>query len=294
MLSISPRLILEWFLKDIYKIVVMLICFGIASVFFALSIPNKYVSNSLVSSNLNNSKSSLSQLGGLASLAGISLGGEGLSPRVLHEMINSKSFLVSFIRAHDLEKDIIAAKSYDVEGKKFIYDEKIYDINTNKWVREFNYPQKLEPSDAELALAFKDNFSASYEIKVKLIKLSYKSLSPEYSKKILQDLVYFFNEYLREFDISTSEMSISYLKKQLSLSKYGEVKLALQQIMEEQYKKLALAKTRKEYALRIIESPMIASKKSEPKRAVICLLFTLAGTLFSVLLMWSIRIYRLS
>jgi uncharacterized protein involved in exopolysaccharide biosynthesis len=294
MLSISPRLILEWFLKDIYKIVVMLIFFGIASVFFALSIPNKYVSNSLVSSNLNNSKSSISQLGGLASLAGISLGGEGLSPRVLHEMINSKSFLVSFIREYDLEKDIIATKSYDVEGNKFIYDEKIFDVNTNKWVREFNYPQKLEPSDAELALAFKEHFSASYEIKVKLIKLSYKSLSPEYSKKILQDLVYFFNEYLREFDISTSEMSISYLKKQLSLSKYGEVKLALQQIMEEQYKKLALAKTRKEYALRIIESPMIASQKSEPKRAVICVLVTFIGTFLSVLLMWSFRVYRLS
>jgi LPS O-antigen subunit length determinant protein (WzzB/FepE family) len=76
------------------------------------------------------------------------------------------------------------------------------------------------------------------------------------------------------------------------VAKYAEVKLALQQILEEQYKKLALAQTREEYALRYIESPMLAVKKSGPKRAIICIAITIIGTTLSLFFWWSLRILR--
>ena len=295
MLSITPRLIFEWFLKDIWKIILISILFAVIAVFYALSIPNQYSSSAKVSSNLSDSKSmggALSSLGGLASLAGVSLGGGSMSPEVLKEMLNSSSFLASYIKHAAIEKEIMAAKTFESTTVEFTYDKKVYDIEKNKWVRDFKFPQTAIPSEIELVEKFKDSYSVNYDRKTKLISLSYNSLSPFFSKSVLDNLVLYFNTYMRDKDLLDSQSSIKYLKSELKIAKYNEVSLALQQILEEQYKKLALAKTREEYALRFIESPMVAAKKSSPKRALICLAITVIGTLCSILLLWSIRIFR--
>jgi uncharacterized protein involved in exopolysaccharide biosynthesis len=293
--TITPQLIFTWFLKDIWKILLISVFFASVSIFFALSLPNVYSSKAKVSSNLSESNGmsgALSSLGGLASLAGVSIGGGGLSPEVLKEMLSSSSFLASFIKKHHIEIEIIAAKSFDPTKNQFLYDEKIYNTVDGVWVRPFKFPQTLEPSGAELVDKFKESFSVQYDRKTKLINMSFTSMSPEFSQQTLENLVFHFNDYMKSKDVSDSLLSVKYLNEQLAVAKFKEVELALQQVMEEQYKKLALAQTREEYALRYIESPMLAVKKSGPKRAIICLAITMLGSFFSVVLWWSIRILR--
>jgi uncharacterized protein involved in exopolysaccharide biosynthesis len=293
--TVTPRLILTWFLKDFKIITIISIIFAIISVFYALSLSNVYSSKAKVSSNLSDSKGmsgALSNLGGLASLAGVSIGGGELSPEVLKEMLSSSSFLASYIKKYHIEKEIIAVKSFEPTTNQFQYDEKIYDILNEKWVRKFKFPQVLEPSGPELVDKFKETYSVEFDRRTKLIIMSFSSLSPQFSQQVLENIVLHFNSYMKEKDISDSLLSVKYLNEQLAVAKYGEVKLALQQIIEEQYKKLALAQTREDYALRYIESPMLAAKKSGPKRAIICLAITLLGTFFSVVLWWSVRIFR--
>jgi hypothetical protein len=295
MISVTPRLLIEWFLKDFHKIILFFIFFSIVAVFYSLSIPNKYLSTTIVASNMSDSKSvggALSKLGGLASLAGISLGGGDMSPEVLKEMLKSKSFLSSFIKKYQLEVDIMVANGFNPEKNQLLYKDKVFDFVQNKWIREVDFPKEKIPSEIELVKKFNEYYSVSYDRKTKLITMSFKFFSPEYSKGLLVNLVSFFNEYMRENDISDSESSIEYLKKQLDETKYHEIKLALQQIIEEQYKKLALAKTRKEYAVRVIEQPMRAFEKSEPNRVILCLAISFLGTFLSILFMWSIRIIR--
>jgi uncharacterized protein involved in exopolysaccharide biosynthesis len=293
--TITPRLIVTWFFKDFKIIVLIAAFFSIVSVFFAINLPNVYSSKAKVSSNLSDSKgvsSALSNLGGLASLAGVSLGGGGLSPEVLKEMLASPSFLASFIKKFHIEKDIVAVKRFHPLKSEFEYDDEIYDDTNGKWVRQFKYPQTLKPSGREVVDKFKESFSVQYDRKTKLITMSFSSMSPQFSKKILEDIVVHFNYFMKSKDVSDSLLSIKYLNEQLAVAQYAEVKLALQQILEEQYKKLALAKTREEYALRYIESPMLAVKKSGPKRAIICLAIVTIGTTLSLLLWWSLRILR--
>lgn len=293
---LTPKILVDWFLKDIYKIFAISIVFASFSVLYALSIPNQYSSRAVVSSNLSDSKSmggTLSKLGGLASLAGVSLGGGGsLSPEVMSEMLNSNSFLATFIRKYDLATIIMAAEGYDSDSRQFNYKENVYDIKNKIWVRDFKFPQTLEPSDIEVVEKFKESFSTSYARKTMLININFKSYSPQFSLDVISKLIAHYNLFMRNNDMAEAESSIGYLEHELVASKYQEVKLALQQIMEEQYKKLALAKTRNDYALRIIEQPLLAAKKSEPRRAIICVLITLGGTFFSVLLLWTVRASR--
>ncbi|TPH17074.1 Wzz/FepE/Etk N-terminal domain-containing protein [Litorilituus lipolyticus] len=295
MLPITTSLVFGWLRKDFWKIVFIAIFFAVISVLYALSLQNLYSSNAKVTSNLSSSKpmsGALANLGGLASLAGVSLGGGSLSPEVLKEVMTSASFLSSFIKEYNIEKEVIAATSYDPNSDAFQYDEKIFDQSNNKWVRKFKFPQTLEPNDKELSDKFKENFNVKYDRKTKLITLTFSSYSPRFSKKVVDDIVIFFNNYMRKKDVKDSMLSLSYLQEQLAKTSYSEVKLALQQIMEEQYKKLALANTREEYALRFIESPLIASKKSAPSRAIICAVITMLGTFLGMVALITLRIFR--
>lgn len=296
MRDITPRLLLGWLIDDFLKICIIGIIFGVISIAVALSIPNKYSSNAIVISNLSDSKSmggALSNLSGIASLAGVSLGGGStVSPEVLKDMLNSNSFVAEFIRAKGLEKEVIATINYTPETNKFVYDDKLYDDATGTWVRKFKFPQTLEPSDAELAEKFKESFSAKYDRKTKAISINFTSYSPEFSKKTIVELVSYFNAFMRKRDLKDSENGLMYLQSELEKAKYSEVKNALQQVMEEQLKKLALAKTRDDYALRYVQEPMTPAKKSGPKRAIICLAITVGGTAVAVILIWTIRLFR--
>ncbi|MDE3271258.1 Wzz/FepE/Etk N-terminal domain-containing protein [Pseudoalteromonas sp. G4] len=292
--SVTPEIILSWLLKDKWKILIAAIVFGGISIWVALSIPNQYTSSTVVSSNFNEQggKGALSKLGGLASLAGISVGKSNYSPEVLKEIISSNSFLAFFIRQNKLEKIVMAAEGFNAENNSFIYNDKIYNVELNKWVRKFKYPQKLEPADIELVKKFKESFSISYDRKTELVKINFKSYSPTFAKSTLEAIIVTFNEFMRKQELESNTQSLEYLKTQLASAKYSEVKLSLQQIMEEQYKNLALANTRKEFAFKTIEAPLLPVLKSEPKRAIVCIAITFAGVFLVSLSLLTIRILR--
>jgi uncharacterized protein involved in exopolysaccharide biosynthesis len=292
--SFTPELLIAWFLKDFWKIAISFVVFAALSIWIAINIPNEYTSSTKVASNFNEQSGAgaLSRLGGLASLAGISVGKSNYSPEVLREMISANSFLASFIKEQNIGAIIMAAEGFNPSSGEFIYNEKLYDAENAKWVREFKYPQSLEPADAELVKEFKDSFSISYDRKTELIQISFTSYSPAFAKALLENLVYSFNEFMRAQEIENNTQSLAFLKSELTNAGFSEVKMSLQQIMEEQYKNLALAKTRKEFAFKTIEAPLLPILKSAPKRAVICLAITLAGTIFTILMLFTFRLYR--
>lgn len=292
--QLTPDLMFSWLFKDIWKILASAVLFGALSIWVALSIPNQYTSSTIVASNFGEQggKGALGKLGGLASIAGISVGKSNYSPEVLKEIISSNSFIAYFIRQQKIEAVIFASEGYDPNSKQFVYKQKLYDFKEKKWVRKYKYPQTLEPADVELVTAFKKNFSVSYDRKTELVKINFKSYSPEFAKTTLESLIVTFNEFMRQQEIENNTRSLDFLKSELEKSSYTEVRLSLQQIMEEQYKNLALAKTRKEFAFKTIEKPLFPVLKSEPKRAIICLAVTFGGVLFVSIVLITLRIFR--
>ena len=292
MTPITLENLIEWTKKDFLKLLIISIVFAIISVVYALSIPNVYSSKSVVMSNLSESSgigASLGQFSGIASLAGINLPSGGTSPEVLKEMLLSNSFLASFIRQNELELLLMAAIDYTPSTGDYVYNEKLYDFKQKKWTREVGYPLKVSPSDSELVHKFRKLFSASYDRKTKLITLSFKFYYAEFTKILLEDLITFFNDYMRKIDLIDSEENLNDLQKELEKVQLTEIKVSLQQIIEEQLKKSTFAKTRDQYAIRIVEAPQVAMSKSEPRRSLICVVITTFGVIFSALLLWTRR-----
>ena len=120
------------------QVIAITAMFAVGSVFFALSIPNQYRATAILApANSAGSGLSyaLSQLGGLASLAGVNIGNaESSESQIAQEVMKSWSFVEKFIVDNDLAVPVYAAESWIKESNKLKIDQDVYDIKSGKWL----------------------------------------------------------------------------------------------------------------------------------------------------------------
>jgi uncharacterized protein involved in exopolysaccharide biosynthesis len=258
------------------------------SIFYALGLKNVYKSEVLLASSGHQQGSSMlsGQLGGLAALAGVNIGGSSSIDKttLAIETIKSRHFISKFIEKHDILVELMAIEHWDPSSNTLIVDESLYDSVSEKWVREVSFPKRVEPSSQESYKEFIKAFNASKDAKTGMITLSFKHYSPYFSKQILDWIVFDINEEMKIKDIEESERSISYLEKQISKTNISEVKSTLSSLIEEQTKTLMLANTRSEYMFKIVDPAIVAEEKFEPKRALIVTVAIIFGGLLAILI----------
>ena len=261
---------------------------SIIAVIYSLLLPNIYESKALLVSvnQSSNISGALGGYSGLAGLAGINLpsgNDEGNSQKAIKK-INSLSFFENNILSNIYLPDLMAVKSWNSETNSLAYDESIYDYENNAWVRDFSYPKKQIPSAQESYKIFNErHLSLSEDNKSGFISLAIKHQSPFVAKQWAELIVYEVNNFYRLKDKVESEMAVSYLNRQISLTSLSEVKEVLAQLLQEQAKKLALIEANEFYVYDYIDPPAVMEQKSEPKRALICILGALLGSMLSVL-----------
>ena len=271
---------------------------SIIGVYYSLLLPNIYESKALLVP-VNSSSSIAGALGsysGLAGLAGINIpsgGDEGNSAKAIKK-ISSLSFFENNILTNIYLPDLIAVKSWDSETNIVAFDENIYDTITNTWVRDYSYLGLQKPS-AQLSFAvFKSShLTLNEDKKSGFITLSIKHQSPFVAKQWVELIVNEINSFYRQKDKLESEKAVSYLNRQISMTSLSEIKQVLAQLLQEETKKLTLIEANEFYVFDYIDPPAVMEQKSEPDRALICILIAIFGGMLSVLLVF-IRHYVFS
>ena len=92
------------------------------------------------------------------------------------------------------------------------------------------------------------------------------------------------NKIYRQKDKLDSEKAVTYLNQQISTTGLSEIKQVLAELLQEETKKLTLIEANQYYVFDYIDPPAVMEKKSEPKRAIICILSALLGAILSILL----------
>lgn len=284
--SIKAFLLLSWRYK--WLILITTIAFGAASVGLALSIPNQYKAEILVSPSEEEQGGGLSalanQFGGLASLAGINIRGKGADNTLLAiETIKSRSFIMDFIEKQSLLVPLMAAKDWVPATDTLVINEKIYDVDNKKWVRKVNYPYTPKPSDQEAYLAFRDRLTIERDMKSGTIQLSFEFYSPKLAQQWLTLFISEFNDHMLNLERARSSKSIGYLQAQIENTQVAELKSVFYQLIQEQTKKIMLAEARAEYMFRTIDPAIVPQLKSRPSRALICIFVTFLGFLLSLM-----------
>ena len=270
-------------------IIVSLTAFvSIIGVIYSLLLPNIYESKSmLVPVNSSSGISgALGSYSGLAGIAGISLpagGDEGNSAKAIKK-IGSLSFFENNILPNIHLPDLMAVKSWNSKINTLVYDDSIYDRKSNTWIRDYSYPQQQIPSAQESFEEFKTaHLSLSEDKKSGFVTLSIKHQSPFIAKQWAVLVVNEVNAFYRQKDKLESEKAVSYLNQQILMTGLSEIKQVLAQLLQEETKKLTLIEANQFYVFDYIDPPAVMEEKSEPKRALICILSALLGGMLSIL-----------
>lgn len=282
--------LLSIILKEKRMIISITAFISILGVIYSLLLPNIYQSKALlVPVNVADSiTGSMGAYGGLAGLAGINLPSAlndvGNSVKAIHK-INSLSFFEKNILTNIYLPDLMAAKSWSSRTNTLIYDDNIYDIDSNTWVRDISYPKQKIPSAQESFKAFKSkHLSLSEDKKTGFITLSIKHKSPYIAKEWVELIVNEVNSFYRKKDKAESEKAVNYLNKQISMTTLSEIKQVVAQLLQEETKKLTLIEANQSYVFDYIDPPAVMERKSEPSRAKICILISLFGGMLSIAL----------
>lgn len=273
-----------------WPIIAITVVFAIASVVFSIQQPNIYTSEALLAPASEDQGGGLSalasQFGGLASLAGVNLSGKGGSDKseLALEVLKSRKFTSDFIQRHNILPDLMAVSKWEQENNKIIYNPKIYDEQQQLWVREVDAPYKPEPSMQEAYKAFSKIITVGKDKLTGMVTISVDHLSPYVTHQWVTWLVQDINKVMKERDVAEAHRSTDFLNKQISLTNVADIKAVLYKLIEEQAKTIMFAEVRDEYVFKTIDPAIVPEEKTNPKRAIICILGTLLGGMLAIML----------
>ncbi|MDM8179073.1 Wzz/FepE/Etk N-terminal domain-containing protein [Marinobacter salarius] len=265
-------------------IILVTVFFALGGVAYALYKPDIYQANALLAPEDGSGGSSLgSQLGGLASLAGVNLGQDGSNKTVIaREVLQSRAFLTDFIHRHDLTVPLMGTDGWNKHRQEWIYNRDAYNPETGEWKADED-GNSLKPTDWDLVKKFKATHLSVTENKDNgMVTVSVKSQSPVAAKQWTDWLVKDINEHMRTRDIEEAEASIEYLQGKLNETNIAGMQQVFYQLIESETRTVMLANAQKEYVFKTVDPAVVPQEKSEPKRALICVLATTLGGMLGV------------
>lgn len=268
-----------------WTVILITFLFTLVSIVYAVKQPDIYRSEVLLAPSSESSDMKIpGQLGGLAALAGVNVGGAGEKVTLALEIIKSRKFISYFIEQHDLLVPLMASVDWGRANNELIIDQDLFDTTSGKWVREVKAPYKVKPSLLEAHEKFIELMTISKNKDSGMVTLSFEHYSPYLAKVIVELLVQGINNEIRQRELREAQSSIDYLTKQLSETSIADVKSMLFSLIEDQTKTVMLANVRDEYIFKTVDPAVVAEKKLRPSRMIWVLMAGISGFLLSALI----------
>jgi uncharacterized protein involved in exopolysaccharide biosynthesis len=200
-----------------------------------------------------------SQLGGIASLAGLDVGG-GDDAGVAVATLKSHRVTAAYIE----EKNLLPA----------LYPGK-WDAERGQW--KTKDPKKI-PTAWSADRMFGSKIRGVTENRTTgLVTMTIEWKDPNVAAQWAHDLVARTNDLLRSEAYDNARRNIDFIGKQLQATSIVEVRQTLNRLLEEQWNKLMLAQGETEYALRTIDPAVPPARPSNLPKSVVVLIWVLLG-----------------
>jgi uncharacterized protein involved in exopolysaccharide biosynthesis len=259
---VLARLIAFWRWIAVSALVFML---GAAAVAFLMR-PVYRASTVMIASDVGNEgmggaiSSALGSIGGLASLAGLGLGGNAARAEEALAVLKSRQFTEAFIRERNL-MPVLFPDDWDVQAKRWRGSE-------DDWP---TYGKAYKKFDERIRTVEQDK-------KTGLITLHVDWRDRAQAAQWANELVERLNLEMRSRAIAKSSAAVGYLEKELESTIVVATREAINRLIEAQVKERMLANVTQEYSFRVVDKAM-APDKDDPLRPQKVLL--LAGGLFA-------------
>jgi LPS O-antigen subunit length determinant protein (WzzB/FepE family) len=190
----------------------------------------------------------LSQLSGLASLAGVSVGGGGGNEPLA--VLKSRAFARDFIT--DMKLMPVLLEDFDAGDR---------------------------PPDIRDALEiFTEQVrTVSDDKKTGLVTLSVRWKDADTAALWANELARRVNARLRAEALAEAERNVTYLQKEMAETSVVSLQQSMGRVLEGEMQKLMLARGNEEFAFKVIDKATPPNLRDAPKRALIAIFATLAG-----------------
>ncbi len=235
--------------------------------------PKQYEASTLIAavtetpgeSQMGKFGSALLGLGGLASLAGVSVGLNSRSVETI-AVLQSRELTERFIAQNRL-LPVLYAKRWDARlGRwKPMAPEKI----PNLWKADRYFKRHVR--------------SVTQNPKTGLVTLSITWTDPQLAAEWANGLVRLTNDYLRGQAIAVADRNIAYLEGQAAKTEDVGVRQSIYLVLENEVDQAMLARGTEQYALKVLDPAAAPAEPSSPKPVMWCLLALLTGLMLCLL-----------
>jgi uncharacterized protein involved in exopolysaccharide biosynthesis len=203
------------------------------------------------------------QFGGLASLAGIDVGGSD-DAAVAVATLKSHRVTSAYIEKMKLLPILYAAR---------------WDAQLGRW--KSSDPKKI-PTVWSAERFFNAKIRKIAENRTTgLVTMTIEWSDPNSAAQWAHDLVMEADNLLRTEAHDTAQRNIDFLEKQLQATNIVEVRQTLNHLLEEQWNKLMLAQGDSDYAFRVIDPAVVPKTKSNLPRSYVVVIWTAVGFILS-------------
>lgn len=207
------------------------------------------------------------QFGSLAEMAGVNVGGGSSSKEAALAYLKSRIFIEHFIKERNLLPVLFSGK---------------WDASANKWkVQE----SKDIPSFWDAYQYFsKKILSVTADKKTGLITITIEWKDREQAVAWANEIVRDANSDLRQKTITETQLSLSYLEKELQKTSVIEVQQAIFKVMESQIKNKMMANVQEQFSFKVIDPAALMDEDAyvQPKRPLIMALGLIAGLILGI------------
>jgi uncharacterized protein involved in exopolysaccharide biosynthesis len=188
------------------------------------------------------------QLGGLAALAGVNLGGGDTKEEYL-AFLQSRDFVAGFVRERDLVPVLFAPR----------------------WSGALAFMNAEDPTLQDAVRRFRnDVYSVDEDRKTRIVTITVTWTDKATAARWANELVDAVNDRLRARAIRESESNLAYLRQQLAQQNVLALEQALGRLIETELRTAMLARGRPQYAFKVIDPAVVPDDhdKVRPRRAL--------------------------
>ncbi|MBU0721355.1 hypothetical protein KJ877_08430 [bacterium] len=256
---------------------------------YALKLPNVYKSD-MVLIPTESAAGGLGSLGGLAAMAGVSLGGGSMTADVAFSaLLDNYAFMKNFVIKHKV------LEHYEDENldKNYVFAlgfRGVYDLLTFKSKNEKDIEERIFETVEEI----KKNFSISSDKKTSLITISYSDYDRAFAPKMVNDFLTDASEYLVSNNLQNINNRLKYFETELQNADSIEIRQSLSSTISNILEQKVAMKSKKYYDCDSLTTPSEAyiKDKIKPKRGLILVVSFVTSIILGVFFVFFLEFIR--
>ena len=260
---------------------------------YALKMPNVYKSQTILIPTAEEGGSSLGGLGGLAAMAGISIGGGGsMSPDIaFNSLLNNYDFMKKFVVKNKIVEHY-SNPSVD-ENYVFALDFRgVYDLFKSK-----SKSTEVIIDEGRIfstTRILKSNISISSDKKSGLITASYSDSDRDYAPFVIDAFLKEASAYLVANNLKIIDKKLRYFSNEMQVAEAFELRQSLSSMISKILQEKVMMKSKEYYQCDVLTqaTPAYIKDKTKPKRGLIVVVSFITSIILGIFLVFFLEFIR--